>query len=217
MAEPFNVEQFRQAMKEQAPTSPKPVPVRMQPVPSPTPHPYLAPKVPPHMLVDHAAPVVPQAPEPQSYPQVQFQVPAQQQAPIHAPAQAQTAPQPYSPPVAAQHQQWEITPQAHPQTMSAQQKAPQMMSQPSEMAYKQQAQALAPPAGAAAGVVMDEAPRKKSRFRLNRSKNKADLQEGSAKAVGVNKDTETSAFALKPFLLGVLTGVTLMLVAIVLF
>ncbi len=213
MAEPFNVEQFPQAMKEQAPTSPKPVPVRMQPVPSPTPHPYLAPKVPPHMLVDHAAPVVPQAPEPQSYPQVQFQVPAQQQAPIHAPAQAQTAPQPYSPPVAAQHQHWERTPQANPQTMSAQ----QMMSQLGEIAYMQQAQAFAPTAGAAAGVAMDEAPRKKSRFRLKRPKNKADLQEGSAKAVGVNKDTETSAFALKPFLLGVLTGVTLMLVAIVLF
>jgi len=186
MAEPFNIEKFRQQMRGQIPDVPQPVPVQMQgaPVngvmPPPMPQSFQSGQVPQHM-----------PPQPQYAPQQMIPpIP-----PSHS-VQAQPHAQNYNPSIGGQPQAWVPQGQSMP--------APQMMPPPG----------FAPPPAAMAPAEAEVTPLKKPRFSLKRIKKVKvpELKEGKLdKASGLSIPKSS----LMPFLLGLGSGVVLSLIGIV--
>ena len=184
MAEPFNVEKFRQQMGSPASAAPQPVPVQMQAAPA---------AMPPIRPQAYPSPQIPTAMSPQYSPQ---QLPQQMAPPMpHNPmVQAPIHTQPQTPPMAGQAQAW--APQAQP--MAAQpMPAPQMMPPSSYTA----------PLAPGSAPLEAEAPIKKSLFNLKRLKKE---KAPKVKKAVTDKAEGVEASKLSPamiFMFGMAAGI----------
>jgi len=189
MAEPFNVEKFREQMRGQVPNAPQQVPAQMQAspasgMPPPMPHSYQAPRPPQQMPS-----------QPQYAPQQMMPPVLQQRA-----AQPQPSAQNYNPPAGGQPQAWAPQSQAMP--------APQMMQPQAGMAQMPQVPVFTPPPVGTAQEVMEEIKPKKSRFSLKRPRKEKLPKVKIEKPDGVS----ASKSSVRPFLLGLVSGVALSLI-----
>lgn len=195
MAEPFNVEEFRQKMRGQAPQAEQPQPAQMQqpviqnPVPAQPYQPVQAAQMQPQ----------PQQPQqmaqPQQMLQPQMQAQAQPQPHLHQPYPQQHVPQPQG------HAQPMQQPHISPQAMAphVQQMAPQTL-----MGHMPPPPHFTPPAGAL--PQQDDVKKKKSIFNFKKSvKAKAPKIEIETSEVSQSLEKPSA----KTFLLGLACGILL--------
>jgi len=184
MAEPFNIEKFRQQMRGQTPDVPQPVPVQMQgtPVngvmPPPMPQSFQPGQVPPQM-----------PPQPQYTPQ-QMVPPI---PPSHS-VQAQPHAQNYNPPIGGQPQAWVPQGQSMP--------APQMMPPPG----------FAPPPAVMAPAEDEVTSLKKPRFSLKRIKKEKAPKINRVKKEKIAEEHTTKTSPAMIFMFGLTCGIVSFLV-----
>ena len=199
MSEPFNIENFRQQMRGQAPSPSQPAPVQMQQAPAPMPAPAQ----------------MQQAPAPMPVPaQQQFQPPQSsmpEMVPQHAP-QPMQPPMPQNPAMVPQSQPY---PQSQPQSYgqavggAPQAWAPQgqPQAQPMQMQHMMPPPAAFMPPIAQSQAQPVETPSKKSRFNLKRLKKEKAPKIKKVKAQDMPEGNVRKTPPAKIFIFGFACGI----------